>query len=193
MLAEQYYHDKFIQLANSFLSVSILRNIGSQWLSIRLQLIGVFISTSVALFAIICSAYDLIEIDGAQLGLVLVYSLSIVNNLNGLVTSFTDTEQSMISVERIFLYINAENESTCDDIPDVSALSHPNSDCVDLNPLLSSSKMNSDNFGDSEWPRTGDIRFLNMSMRYTCKTFKCVGSKYFTNTFYCLGLYTPQI
>ena len=33
-----------------------------------------------------------------------------MNNLNGLVTAFAETEQSMISVERVCGYINSENE-----------------------------------------------------------------------------------
>ena len=68
-------------------------------------------TSCVTTFAIVLSVYGFLNVDGALLGLALVYSLSIVTNLNGLVSSFAETEQAMISVERIVNYINLESEN----------------------------------------------------------------------------------
>ena len=108
--ANTFIENKFVPIVNTYLALNITQKIGSQWLGIRLQLLGAFITCSVASFAIICLYFNLFSFDGAQLGLALVYSLSIVNNLNGFVSSFADTEQSMVSVERVIEFSDLKNE-----------------------------------------------------------------------------------
>ena len=41
-----------------------------------------------------------------MVGLAIAYALSITNRLSGLVTSFTETEKQMVSVERAQQYID---------------------------------------------------------------------------------------
>ena len=51
------------------------------------------------------------------MGLAISYALSVTNLLSGVVTSFTETEKEMVSVERAMQYINgAPTESRDGDI-----------------------------------------------------------------------------
>jgi ABC-type multidrug transport system fused ATPase/permease subunit len=76
----------------------------------RLQLLGALIATSLSLSAILTSAYGVIPISSGLFGLSLSYSFSIVNNLNGLVSASTETEQEMVSVERVQEYVCLDDE-----------------------------------------------------------------------------------
>ena len=88
-----FFEKKFEEVLENFLRVNFVLSIAAQWLNIRLQLIGVIIATSLAAIAVICTVSGILPTSGAQLGLALAYSLSIVNNLNGLVSSLAETEQ----------------------------------------------------------------------------------------------------
>ncbi|KAI2795848.1 Multidrug resistance-associated protein 7 [Blomia tropicalis] len=115
-----------------------------QWLNLRLQLLGVVVTASVAFIAVTLHFYHHDNVNSGLIGLALVYSLSLTSLLNGSVQSFTQTELDMISVERIgqilksirdnFDFDNSENE-----------------------PSL---------MVDESWPSNGIIRFNNVSMRY---------------------------
>uniref|UniRef100_A0A8C3IML1 ATP-binding cassette sub-family C member 10 n=1 Tax=Chrysemys picta bellii TaxID=8478 RepID=A0A8C3IML1_CHRPI len=82
-------------------------NTAMQWLDIRLQMIGVAVVTAIAGIAIIQHQRQLGN--PGLVGLALSYALSVTNLLSGLISSFTQTETMMVSVER------AEEYST--DIP----------------------------------------------------------------------------
>jgi ABC-type multidrug transport system fused ATPase/permease subunit len=86
-----------------------------QWLGMRLQLLGALIATSLSLSAVLSSAYGFSPVSSGLFGLSLSYSFSIVNNLNGLVSSSTETEQEMVSVERIQEYVALQDEYEGDD------------------------------------------------------------------------------
>ncbi|NXU52281.1 MRP7 protein, partial [Turnix velox] len=73
-------------------------NTAMQWLDIRLQMIGVAVVTAVAGVAIIQHQKQLGN--PGLVGLVLSYALSVTNQLSGLISSFTQTETMMVSVER---------------------------------------------------------------------------------------------
>ncbi|XP_042318198.1 ATP-binding cassette sub-family C member 10 isoform X2 [Sceloporus undulatus] len=73
-------------------------NTAMQWLDIRLQMIGVAVVTAIAGIAIIQHQRNLG--DPGLVGLALSYALSVTNLLSGLITSFTQTETMMVSVER---------------------------------------------------------------------------------------------
>ncbi|XP_063161458.1 ATP-binding cassette sub-family C member 10 isoform X2 [Candoia aspera] len=73
-------------------------NAAMQWLDIRLQMIGVAVVTAIAGIAIIQHQRKLG--DPGLVGLALSYALSVTNLLSGLITSFTQTETMMVSVER---------------------------------------------------------------------------------------------
>ncbi|XP_062980311.1 ATP-binding cassette sub-family C member 10 isoform X2 [Elgaria multicarinata webbii] len=73
-------------------------NTAMQWLDIRLQMIGVAVVTAIAGIAIIQHQRKMG--DPGLVGLALSYALSVTNLLSGLITSFTQTETMMVSVER---------------------------------------------------------------------------------------------
>ncbi|KAM8809111.1 ATP-binding cassette sub-family C member 10 [Eudromia elegans] len=73
-------------------------NTATQWLDIRLQMIGVAVVTAIAGIAIIQHQKQLAN--PGLVGLALSYALSVTNLLSGLISSFTMTETMMVSVER---------------------------------------------------------------------------------------------
>ncbi|XP_067884304.1 ATP-binding cassette sub-family C member 10 isoform X2 [Heterodontus francisci] len=79
-------------------------NTAVQWLDIRLQMIGVTVVTSIAVIAVI--EHSLKRGNPGLVGLAMSYALSITNLLSGVVSSFTQTEMQMVSVERLDEYIN---------------------------------------------------------------------------------------
>lgn len=99
-----YYENILYEKLDKLFRVVLMSNAASNWLSIRLQILGAIIATSLALSATLMSTYNVLPVSAGLVGISLVYSLSIVNNLNGLVGSLTETEQEMISVERVMEY-----------------------------------------------------------------------------------------
>ncbi|XP_076672465.1 ATP-binding cassette sub-family C member 10 isoform X2 [Andrena cerasifolii] len=77
----------------------------SQWLALRLQLIGVALLAGVSNIAVIQHQYNIA--DPGLIGLVIAYSLSITGLLSGVVNAFTETEREMISVERVKQYLES--------------------------------------------------------------------------------------
>ncbi|XP_078129766.1 ATP-binding cassette sub-family C member 10 isoform X1 [Sander vitreus] len=75
-----------------------LSNATTQWLSIRLQMIGVAVVTGLGVIAVVQHQYN--SVDPGLVGLSLSYALSITNLLCGLIFSFTQTEMQLVSVER---------------------------------------------------------------------------------------------
>ncbi|KAM3930652.1 ATP-binding cassette sub-family C member 10 isoform 2-T3 [Leptodactylus fuscus] len=73
-------------------------NTAVQWLDIRLQMIGVIVVTAIAIIALIQHQRN--AGDPGLVGLSLSYALSITGLLSGLISSFTQTEAMMVSVER---------------------------------------------------------------------------------------------
>ena len=85
--------------------------LASCWLSMRLQLLGALVAVSmaaIAIFGSLCGYSDMIS--PGTLGLATIYTFSLVAKLNSLVSSSTELEQEMISVERICEYTNLEDE-----------------------------------------------------------------------------------
>uniref|UniRef100_A0A672ZDD3 ATP-binding cassette, sub-family C (CFTR/MRP), member 10 n=1 Tax=Sphaeramia orbicularis TaxID=375764 RepID=A0A672ZDD3_9TELE len=75
-----------------------LSNAASQWLNIRLQLIGVAVVTGLGVIAVIQHQFN--SVDPGLVGLSLSYALSITMLLSGLIFTFTQTEMQLVSVER---------------------------------------------------------------------------------------------
>ncbi|NWI95001.1 MRP7 protein, partial [Pitta sordida] len=73
-------------------------NTAMEWLDIRLQMIGVAVVTAIAGIAIIQHQKQLGN--PGLVGLALSYALSVTNLLSGLISTFTQTEIMMVSVER---------------------------------------------------------------------------------------------
>jgi ATP-binding cassette subfamily C (CFTR/MRP) protein 10 len=64
----------------------------SQWLSVRIQLLGVAIVTCIA-FASVLDVSLLRLANPGLIGLAITYALSLTNVLNGILTSFIETEK----------------------------------------------------------------------------------------------------
>ncbi|XP_043801955.1 ATP-binding cassette sub-family C member 10 [Apis laboriosa] len=75
----------------------------SQWLALRLQLIGVALLAGVSNIAVLQHQYNIA--DPGLIGLVITYTLSVTGLLSGVVNAFTETEREMIAVERVKEYL----------------------------------------------------------------------------------------
>lgn len=75
----------------------------SQWLGLRLQLMGVAIISGVGVIAVIQHQFD--SADPGIVGLAIAYALSVTSMLGGVVNAFTETEREMVAVERVNQYI----------------------------------------------------------------------------------------
>lgn len=83
----------------------------TQWLNLRIQLIGILLSSTIALVGCLFHYYGFVQ-QTSLIGLGLVYSLSITNVLHGLISGFTQLEIDFISVERLVQYFdNSEKEA----------------------------------------------------------------------------------
>jgi ATP-binding cassette, subfamily C (CFTR/MRP), member 10 len=172
MKSLDYFEQRFSIALDDSLCVSRIVVLSSQWLSIRLQLLGALVATSLALSAVLCSAYQILPVSAALLGLSLSYSLTLVSNLNGLIGSITETEKELISVERVVEYLqlpseyaedsdNLQQQCHADDIEQGNAASSSL-----YSPLLTSNAPVNAYEHLSSWPTAGDIRIANLSMQY---------------------------
>uniref|UniRef100_A0A914UWH6 ABC-type xenobiotic transporter n=1 Tax=Plectus sambesii TaxID=2011161 RepID=A0A914UWH6_9BILA len=75
----------------------------SQWLAVRLQMLAVVMVTAVALAAVL-QHHFMNRVDAGLVGLAISYALSLTGLLNNLLSSFTETEKELVSVERIAEY-----------------------------------------------------------------------------------------
>ena len=82
---------------------AIMQQLGSQWLAVRLDFLGSFISFFIALVAVATARYDFIP--PGYLGMGLMYSFTITNFLKFCVRILATGEAQMNSVERIMFYI----------------------------------------------------------------------------------------
>jgi ATP-binding cassette subfamily C (CFTR/MRP) protein 10 len=80
----------------------------SQWLNFRLQMISVLMITIVGFTAVFQHVYS--TANASLIGLALSYILSVTGLLNGVISSFTETEKEMVSVERANQFENLEPE-----------------------------------------------------------------------------------
>ncbi|KZC09882.1 PREDICTED: multidrug resistance-associated protein 7 [Dufourea novaeangliae] len=88
----------------------------SQWLALRLQLIGVALLAGVSNIAVLQHQYNIA--DPGLIGLVITYALSVTGLLSGVINAFTETEREMIAVERVKQYLeNVPVESVKGDNP----------------------------------------------------------------------------
>lgn len=133
--------ERFAQENEERLDLNQRANFGGyaagQWLGIRLQLLGVAMVTAVAFISML--QHNFSSVNPGLVGLALSYALSVTALLSGVITSFTETEKEMVSVERAEQYIR--------DIP--KEHQHPLS--VDVAP---------------DWPSEGIVCFQNVSLVY---------------------------
>ncbi|XP_037494972.1 ABC transporter C family member 13 isoform X2 [Jatropha curcas] len=154
--SEDYFFAKFTEHVTLYQRTSYSEIIASLWLSLRLQLLAAFIITFVAMMAVVGSRGYLPISFGTPglVGLALSYAAPIVSLLGSFLTSFTETEKEMVSVERALQYMDIPQEEL--------------RGSLSLNP---------------NWPFQGQIKFQNVTMRYmpslppalNCVTFTILG------------------
>ena len=113
--ATERFLSSFAVLLDTNQRVFFLSLGASQWLNIRLQVIGVVILTFLCLSAILLSTFhsslpSLPFLDVGLVGLAIAYALPLTDTLNNLIGSFTDTEKEIVSVERAVEYLNIRTE-----------------------------------------------------------------------------------
>ena len=110
----RFVEHNFLLVSNS-IRAQFTSLIASSWLGFRLQLIGIVMVAGISLIGVIEHVYTVQGSNPALIGLSLSYILSVTGLLNGLISSFTDTEKEMIGVERVTAYIDElplEEETT---------------------------------------------------------------------------------
>ncbi|XP_024972697.1 ABC transporter C family member 13 [Cynara cardunculus var. scolymus] len=137
--SEDFFLTRFIEHVKMYQKTSYSEIIASLWLSLRLQFLAAFVVSYIAVMAIVGSHGHLpINLGTPGLvGLALSYAAPVVSLLGSFLTSFTETEKELVSVERVLQYM---------DIPQEELQGHK---------VL-----------DVEWPFQGEIEFRNVTLRY---------------------------
>ncbi|KAK3096100.1 hypothetical protein FSP39_023229 [Pinctada imbricata] len=107
---------------------------GAWWISVRLQVLGNLLVLAAALFSIIQT-----DINGADIGLSLTYSMQIIVALNVVVQAVSEMEMNVVSVERVEEYTTLPSEAKWI-IPDHRPA--------------------------SSWPTKGSVKFIDYTTRY---------------------------
>ncbi|XP_051148072.1 ABC transporter C family member 13 isoform X1 [Andrographis paniculata] len=130
---------RFMHHVEIYQRTSYTEIIASLWLSLRLQLLAAFIVSFVAVMAIVGTHRHIPLNFGTPglVGLALSYASPIVSMLGSFLTSFTETEKEMVSVERVLQYTDIPREKLTGEYP--------------VNP---------------NWPSKGDVQFQNVTLRY---------------------------
>ncbi|BBG99203.1 multidrug resistance-associated protein 11 [Prunus dulcis] len=137
--SEDLFFARFTDQVKLYQQTSYTELTASLWLSLRLQLLAAFIISFVAVMAVIGSHGSLpINFSTPGLvGLALSYAAPVVSLLGSFLTSFTETEKEMVSVERALEYMDIPQEELHG-----SQSLHPS------------------------WPYQGQIEFQNVTLRY---------------------------
>ncbi|KAI3939222.1 hypothetical protein MKX01_002090 [Papaver californicum] len=137
--AEDYFLGKFMDHIALYQKTSYSELTASLWLSLRLQLLAAFVISFVALMAVLGSRGHFPMSLGTPglVGLALSYTAPIVSLLSSFLSSFTETEKEMVSVERVLQYKDVPEEEF--------------QGCKPLH---------------KDWPFEGKIEFQNVTLRY---------------------------
>ncbi|XP_059642397.1 ABC transporter C family member 13 isoform X2 [Cornus florida] len=137
--SEEFFVSKFAEHVTLYQRTSYSEITASLWLSLRLQFLAAFVISFVAVLAVIGSQGNLPINFGTPglVGLALSYAAPIVSLLGSFLTSFTETEKEMVSLERVLQYM---------DIPEEDLHG-----CQQL---------------EVGWPLQGHIEFQNVTLRY---------------------------
>jgi len=92
------------ELVEASLRTTYSGQAASQWLELRLQLLGCAVVAGTAIIAVI--EHHVSGANPGMVGLAISYALGITGKLSGLVTSFTETERELVAVERVQQYVN---------------------------------------------------------------------------------------
>ncbi|XP_050232753.1 ABC transporter C family member 13 isoform X2 [Mercurialis annua] len=137
--SEECFLAKFTELVTLYQRTSYSETIASLWLALRLQLLGAFVISFIAVMAVVGSRGYLPISFGTPglVGLALSYAAPIVSLLGNFLTNFTEIEKEMVSVERALQYMDIPREN-----------------------LEGSQSL------DPNWPFQGLIKFQSVTMRY---------------------------
>lgn len=137
--SEDLFFGRFTDQVKLYQQTSYTELTASLWLSLRLQLLAAFIISFIAIMAVIGSRGSLpINFSTPGLvGLALSYAAPVVSLLGSFLTSFTETEKEMVSVERALEYMDV-----------------PQEEMDGFQPLHPS------------WPYQGQVEFHNVTLRY---------------------------
>nr|XP_048320178.1 ABC transporter C family member 13-like isoform X1 [Ziziphus jujuba var. spinosa] len=137
--SEECFFTRFTEHVRLYQQTSYTELIASLWLSLRIQLLAAFIILFIAIMAVIGSHGNLPVSFGTPglVGLALSYAAPVVSSLGSFLTSFTETEKEMVSVERALEYMNVPEE-----------------------------ELHGDRSLSPNWPFQGLIEFQNVTLRY---------------------------
>lgn len=137
--SEEFFFAKFTEHITLYQKTSYTEIVASLWLSLRLQLLAAFIISFIAVMAVVGSHGSLPVNFGTPglVGLALSYAAPIVSLLGSFLSSFTETEKEMVSVERALQYMDIPQEEQ--------------TGCLYLNP---------------DWPHEGVIGFQSVTLKY---------------------------
>ncbi|EGZ17033.1 multidrug resistance protein ABC superfamily [Phytophthora sojae] len=174
----QYAHGYGVCL-NRSQRVSFLSSTTGAWFGLRLDMLGVCVTSFVAVFAV--ADFNLTgTVNPGILGLTLTYALPIVGKLNSILNSFVDTERQMIAVERVKEYADLEPEEEVVGTGDTAKAKEmpyvwPTAGHISIKALTvtygaaAQSAEKHDIFGDAEWEWVGP-RVATPALKYvTCE------------------------
>jgi ATP-binding cassette subfamily C (CFTR/MRP) protein 10 len=166
-----------VSLLDANQHASFASNASSQWLSLRLQLLGCVVVTCVGASAVLfvqlgigsssskshgsSSGDDNSGGSGSSgvggttaglVGLALSYASPLIGNINGLMTSAAETEKEMVAVERVHAYSQLQREEGAAEVG--AGGSSRNAPATALARL------------PEGWPTTGSVTFDGLSVRY---------------------------
>ncbi|XP_017229484.1 ABC transporter C family member 13 isoform X1 [Daucus carota subsp. sativus] len=136
---EDFFFARFTENVILYQRTSYSEIIANLWLSLRLQILAAVIVCFVAVMAVVGSRGHLLISFGSpgKVGLALSYAAPAVSLLGNFLTSFTETEKELVSVERVLQYMDVATEEL--------------HECQLL---------------DTEWPLHGNIEFQNVTLKY---------------------------
>ncbi|XP_058780381.1 ABC transporter C family member 13-like isoform X2 [Vicia villosa] len=122
--SEDFFFTKFSDHMILYQKTSYTETVASLWLSLRLQLLAAFIISFIALMAVVGSQGSLPISFGTPglVGLALSYAAPIVSLLGSFLTSFTETEKEMVSIERALQVLCLDECTASVDIQTASLL-----------------------------------------------------------------------
>lgn len=136
---EDFFLARFAENLTLYQRTSYSEIVASLWLSLRMQLLAALIVSFVAAMAVIGSHVHLPILFGSPglVGLALSYAVPIVSLLGSFLTSFTETEKEMVSIERVLQYVDIPQE-----------------------------ELHGTKLLDPDWPFRGQIEFINVTLKY---------------------------
>ncbi|URE01084.1 ABC transporter transmembrane region [Musa troglodytarum] len=136
---QEIFMARFLEHVRLYQQTSYSEQTASLWLSLRLQLLAASVILFIGVMAVIGSRHDFSLSLGTPglVGLALSYAAPIVSLLSSFLTSFTETEKEMVSVERVVEYMDIPQER-----------------------LQASQALVPD------WPMQGQIEFEHVTLRY---------------------------